>query len=97
MKVRVPEKQAAAMDVGLYVDDYISGKGRDSAEHEQFASNYGPDIEKEFQRRAAEMSSAPQRDTQPQESEQSRDEAPAFEPDDYVPEHYADVDREMGD
>ena len=49
-----PERPEAPDNVRSYVDDYIAGKGRDNADHEQFASNYGPEIEQEFIRRAAE-------------------------------------------
>lgn len=86
--------------VRSYVDDYIAGRGRNSAEHEQFAANHGREIEEEFQRRAKEMatSNAPEPEivtdrhgneiidmSGPVEPEPSRDEPPPFEPDDYVP------------
>lgn len=35
-------------DVRSYVDDYIAGRGRDSREHERFASDYGPEIKQEL-------------------------------------------------
>lgn len=40
-------------NVAQYVDDYIAGKGRDDPRYEQFAANNAPEIEAEFQRRAA--------------------------------------------
>jgi hypothetical protein len=41
------------LTVESYVDDYIAGKGRGDPEMEQFGANNGPQIEAEFQRRAA--------------------------------------------
>ncbi len=78
----------APQNVQSYVDDYIAGRGRDSADHEQFASNNGAEIEQEFQRRAAETS----RSAEPEP-------APPFGPDAYVPDHYAepDIDFARGD
>lgn len=46
-----PAAQSEPMTVKGYVDDYLAGKGRDSAEHEQFAANNAAAIEKEFQDR----------------------------------------------
>ena len=99
-KAREQEKKdkEAAMDVRSYVNDYIAGRGRDSADHEQFAANHGKEIEEEFQRRAKEMAEAHEPDiatdrygneiidmSGPVAPEHSQDEPPPFEPDDYVP------------
>lgn len=83
-----PERPEAPDNVRSYVDDYIADRGCDSADHEQFASNYGPEIEQEILRRAAEAT----RSTEPEA-------APPLEPDAFVPEHYAEpcIYFEMGD
>ena len=39
------------MTVQSYVDRYIAGEGRDSLEMQQFAANFAPEIEAEFQKR----------------------------------------------
>jgi hypothetical protein len=95
-----PRANRAPSDVQSYVDDHIAGRGRNSADHEQFAANHGREIEEEFQRRARDMATrnTPEPDIEtdrygneiidmigPVEPEPSRDEPPPFEPDDYVP------------
>lgn len=51
-----PAEPAAAEPVTVprYVDDYQSGAGRDSPEHQQFAATNAAAIEQEFARRAAD-------------------------------------------
>lgn len=104
------EELTGPADVQTYVDDYIAGRGCDSILHEQFAANHGQDIEHEFQRRVAELSSEPEPGfTTDQygneiidmnfhiEPEVSPYEAPPLEPDELVPDHYPDMDFEIGD
>jgi hypothetical protein len=45
--------QAEPMTVQSYVDRYIAGEGRDSLEMQQFAANFAPEIEAEFQKRVS--------------------------------------------
>jgi hypothetical protein len=46
-----PEAAPEPMTVQSYVDRYIAGEGRDSLEMQQFAANFAPEIEAEFQKR----------------------------------------------
>lgn len=46
------ETASGPMTVQSYVDDYVAGRGRGSAEHEQFAANNSGAIEEEFKKRA---------------------------------------------
>ena len=81
--------------VRSYVDDYIAGRGRDSAEHEQFAANHAQEIEEEFGRRLAA-----QQFTSQDQPESSYFDAPPLEPDGYEPDRdqpEPDLDWEMGD
>ncbi|MCW6513023.1 hypothetical protein [Lichenifustis flavocetrariae] len=100
------EERDHPADVRSYVDDYIAGRGRGSAEHEQFAANYGADIEQEFQRRMAEKQE-PSHDA-PREQERSSHESEPL-PEEYYKSHETefssrehdhhepDYDREYGD
>lgn len=54
-RARVIEDKPDELTVEEYVDGYISGRWKDDVppDVEQFAANHAPEIETEFQRRAA--------------------------------------------